>query len=1209
MVHRHFSFKCIVALIVFSVGAYAQVSGSLTGTVKDPSGLVISGATVKVFVSGGKEPVLSGTTNEVGLFHFSAVRPETYDVAIEAKGFAKAQIAKVRVSPLQEYSFGDIKLQIARTDQKVVVSVELMPAVQASSEISTIITAEQVQNLPVFGRQVSNLFATLPGVSTGSDTTSINGLRSSFSNLTLDGINIQDNFVRTNGLDYMPMRTTIDQIAEITASTSNEAASIGGGASQIILSSKAGSDIYHGTLYWYNQSKRLTANDYFNNMYDLEKPALNLNQVGGALGGHIFKDKLFFYTNVELYRDRKTFPTTRTVLTQDAKNGIFTYKDASGAIQKADLSSLRAFTMDPTIKAMMDQLPAPNSTGGDGYNTSGYRFNARSNQFRDQVIYRGDYYLSSQHAFSWTYNYINNPTDRPTCLPQNCENFYTTVPPVSNTLKNHVLSLSWRWAVSPRLTNELRGGFARANGSTDNSNSYPKQMVSGLLFNSPVNTFFEQGRQTNHYPVQNNASWIKGNHQIVFGFQYQLTNSAPFDDSGIIPTYTLGISSANDAIRLTTADLPGIKSSDLGSANTLYANLAGIISAGAQTFNVTSTTSGFVPGATQLRHLNYSTFAGYIQDNWKLIPNLTLNFGFRYEIWKPVDEEDSLYLASVLKNNDAKATLLDPNAVLNFIGKSVGRPFYRTDTNNLAPNIGFAWNAPGKSKLVVRGGYMLAYVNDSVLNTVWNNVGGASVNNMGLTSSPTLSNMTSLLTNPTTIPAPTYKVPRTLADNFAISRSSAAGLPDPNLITPVVHQWNLTIQRELKGMTFVARYLGNKGRDLLRAIDYNQVLYNANGFLDDFKRAQSNAALSEAAGIGFIGAYNSAIAGSQQLSVFPLLASGGKISSASSSYNSVYLRQGSIGEMASRYMLNGDNGSVNFYPNPNVQGANSVINSADSTFHSMQLEATKKLRGGLQFQFSYVLGKGLSNAAGDGQNNFEPLLDNAQPNLEKARTPFDIRHVLKANYYYELPFGKGKKWGNGRVLNHVIGGWAFTGIWNYQSGSPYSILSTLGTLNRSARSAYTNTASLQNTTAAQLSSLMSGIWKSPEDGTVYFLSPTLINSDGMGASQPGTGPFQGQAFFNPEPGTTGNLQRRMFSGPWRWSWDISLKKSYVFAERHAMDLHFDFFNWTNHTTFIIPPATAAGSYNPPFNINSPVFGQVSGANLPRIIQIGFNYKF
>jgi hypothetical protein len=1203
MVSKHFLFKCMVMLVVFTVGAYAQVSGSLTGAVKDPSGAVVPDATVKVFISGGNEPVLSGTTNEVGLFNFSAVRPETYDLAIEAKGFAKARIAGIRVAPLREYSVGDIKLQIAKTDQTVVISVDLVPTIPTSSEISTTITAEQVQNLPVLGRQVSNLFATLPGVSSGSNTTSVNGLRSSYTNLTLDGINIQDNFIRTNDLDYMPMRTTIDQVAEITASTSNETASIGGGASQIILSTKSGSNAYHGALYWYNRSNRLAANDYFNNRDGVEKPSLNLNQFGGALGGHLLKDKLFFYTNVELFRDRETSTQTRTVLTPDAKNGIFTYKDSAGVIQKVPLSSKRTFTLDPTTKALMDQLPAPNSTGGDGYNTSGYRFNARDNEFRDQVVYRGDYYKSSKQAFSWTYNYINNPTDRPDVTTS----FYTTVPKVSNTLKNHVLSLGWRWSVSPRLTNELRGGFARTKSSFDDSNSYPKLIAGGLLFSNPVNTFLQQGRQTNTYPIQNNANWIKGNHQIMFGFQYQRISTAPFNDAGIIPTYTLGISSANSAIALTSTDLPGIKSADLTRANSLYANLAGNISSGAQTFNVTSTTSGFVPGATQLRRLNYSTYAGYFQDNWKLRPNLTLNLGLRYEIWKPVDEENSLYLAPVFQNNDVKATLLDPNAVLDFYGKSVGRPFYKTDKNNLAPNVGFAWNVPGKSKIVVRGGYMLAYVNDNVITTVRNNVATSS----GLAFPNTITNQTALLSNPPAIPAPTYKVPRTLADNYAISKTSATGIPDPNLSTPMIHQWNLTLQREYKGLTFVARYLGNKGQDLLRAIDYNQVLYNANGFLADFKRAQSNAALSESAGKGFIGDYNSTIAGSQQLTVFPLLTSGGQISSAGSSYNSVYLRQGNIGEMANQYMVTGKNGSVNFYTNPNVQGANTVTNGGSSIYHAMQLETTKRMRGGSFFQFSYAFGKGLSNAAGDGNTNFEPLLDNANPSLEWARTPYDLRHVLKANYYYELPFGKGKKWGHSLILDKVIGGWAFTGIWNYQSGAPYSILSTWGTLNRDARSASTNTASLLNTTAAQLSSLTTGVWKSPADGTVYFLSPTLISSDGMGTSQPGDAPFQGQVFSNPGPGTVGNMQRRMFSGPWIWSWDISLKKSFVFYERHTLDFHFDFFNWMNHPTFYIPPSTA-GDYgsNSNYNINNSTFGQIdSMQSLPRVIQIGLYYKF
>src|SRR4029077_11417772 len=259
-------------------------------------------------------------------------------------------------------------------------------------------------------------------------------------------------------------------------------------------------------------------------------------------------------------------------------------------------------------------------------------------------------------------------------------------------------------------------------------------------------------------------------------------------------------------------------------------NLAGIVSTAAQTFNVTSTTSGFVPGATNLRRLTQSTWAGYVQDKWRVRPNLTLNLGVRYEYWTPVDERDSLFLAPRLQNNDVRASVLDPNAVLDFIGGSSGRPFYKADKNNFAPNVGFAWDPFKSGKTSVRGGYMIAFVNDNMITTIRNSV----TTRNGFSFANTQSNLTGLLSNPPVVAAPAYKVPRTLGDNYAISTTAATGMPDPNLVTPYVHQWNIGIQQEIKGTIVAARYIGNKGASLLRAIDYNQVLYNANGFLADF---------------------------------------------------------------------------------------------------------------------------------------------------------------------------------------------------------------------------------------------------------------------------------------------------------------------------------------------------------------------------------------
>ncbi len=1193
-------FVCLFAAMLAAAVLNAQVAGRLSGSVVDQTGASVPGATVNVFVPGGKEPVLSGTTNEAGLFSFIAVRPDTYDISIELKGFSKVMVRQVKVAPIQETGLGAIKLEVQSTVTSLEVAADANAVQLSNAEISATITANQVQNLPVLGRQVTNLLLTQAGVNLNGAVSSVNGLRSSFSNMTLDGINIQDNFIRSNDLDYPPMRTTIDQIAEITVSTSNAGASIGGGASQMVLSTKSGSNTFHGAAYWYNRNSDLAANNWFNNQAGVNRSFLDLNQVGASLGGHIIKDKLFFYVNPEFYRDKEQSSRLRTVLTDDAKAGILTYRDAAGNIFKKSLSSLRQYTTDPTIKAMIAQLPepTPGATGaGDGLNTAAYRFNARSNESRDQMVGKVDYYLNSKNSFTGTYNYINNPTDRP-----DQGTFYTTVPPVSNTIKDSLLAASWRWTASPTLTNEVRGGYMRSNSSFLDSNDYPNYILSAtnLLFSNPVNTFLNQGREVNTYSMQDNATWLKGKHEIAFGFQAQLLHANPFNDAGIVPTLTLGISAANTN-GLTSADLPGIRSGDLTTANNLYANLAGFVSTAAQTFNVTSSTSGFVPGATNLRQLTHSTWAGYVQDKWKVLSNLTLNLGMRYEYWTPLDEKNGLYLAPRLENNSAQASVMDPNAVLDFIGGSSGRPFYKADKNNFAPNLGFAWDPFKNGKTSIRGGYMIAYVNDNVVTTVRNSVTTSS----GLSFANTQSNLTALLSSNPTVAAPAYKVPRTLADNYAITTTSATGMPDPNLSTPYVHQWNIGIQQDVKGTLLSARYVGNRGSSLLRAIDYNQILYNANGFLADFLRAQNNAALAEKAGLGYVGSYNANVPGSVPLTVFPLLSNPGFTSST----NQTYLRQGQIGELANQYMVNKTNGSVQFYTNPNVQGANVLTNGGDSSYHALQLEVTRRTRKGLQGQFSYTFGKSLSNTSGDSQTDFEPLLDNANPGLERARTPYDIRHAFKANYSYELPFGKGKRWSGNAITNAVVGNWILSGIWSYQAGAPYSVLSGYGTLNRAARSTATNTVSVYGTTMSQLAPLMEGLFMTGNGP--YFVSPTVIGSDGRGAAQAGSAPFAGQLFFNPTAGNVGNLQRRMFTGPWQWSWDMAIKKSFKFRERHSVDLGAEFINFSNHPTFYVPPATA-GDYGSTtnFNVNNSTFGQISSMNYnPRIVQLTLYYRF
>lgn len=1185
-----------------SVGV-AQVTGSLSGSVVDQNQASVPNAAVKVFLAGGKEPVLTGTTNSAGRFVFGAVKADVYDVGVDATGFGPVTYREVRVTAGNETALPTIELKVRTVSEIVEVVAEVQGVQTENAQVSTTISAVQLANLPLLSRQVTSLFTTQPGVISNGANSVVNGLKSSFTNITLDGINVQDNFIRTNGTDFSPFRVTIDQIEEITITTSNATAQYGGGASQFILRTKSGTNQYHGSAYWYNRNNALSSSDWFSNRAGAGKPKLDLNQPGVAFGGpvalsphKVLHDKLFFYSNYEWFRDKSQSTQTRTVLTDSARNGIFTY-DAGGVRRTVDLRSLRGYTPDPTVAALIAQLPKPNAPGGDGLNTSGYVFNASANQSRRQFVYKTDYYLGSKHTITGSYNFVTAPTLRPDAT----SSFYSLEPNVRATNGNHTASFQWRWSVTPTLSNELHGGSARSGANFDVKDPYTKFLVGGLIFNNPSNTFLAQGRRSNAYPIQDNATWIRGNHQVLFGYQYQRLVITPFVDGGIVPTYTLGISTANTT-GLTVADLPGVGASALAIANNLYANLAGIISSGSQTFNATSLTSGFVPGATFLRQFNQHTHALYVQDNWKIRRNLTVNIGLRYELWTPIDEKNGLYLLPRVENNDARATLLNPNAVLDYAGGPSGRKFYRTDKNNFAPNVGFAWNPGNSSKTSVRGAYSISFANDNVVTSLRNNVGTAA----GLSFSNTIVNQTATLANAPTIAAPAFKVPRTFADNYAITTTSAAGLPDPNLGTPFVHQWNVSLEHDLHGVLISARYIGNKGSSLLRAIDYNQVLYNANGFLADFRRAQSNGQLALAATGTYNGSYNANIAGSQPLTVFPLLVNGGNLGNAA---NVNFLRTGQIGSMADSYMTGRNNGPVNFYTNPNLQGANSVTNSGRSNYNALQLEATKRTRNGLQTQFSYTYGKALANTTGDGQTNFEPLLDNANPALEYARSPSDIRQSFKANAYYELPFGTGKKWSSNSLVNNVIGNWSVSGIFNRQSGNPYSVLSGYGTLNRGARSTFTNTASVAGATMDQLRPLTSGIFTTSSN--IYFLSPMLLNTDGRGTAQTGASAFTGQVFYNPDAGTLGNLARRAFSGPWNQTFDISVIKTVRMGERGKLDLHFDFFNVFNHPTFYLPPSTAGDNGSSTnYTINNTTFGQITSTDAAaRQIQIGARLSF
>jgi carboxypeptidase family protein len=1178
----------LLCLLLGALAAQAQNTGRLTGTVLDQSGGTVPGAKV-VIVNLGTNAQFTAETNAEGAFAVSQLDSGTYSVRVTASGFRTAEVKGVKVDVGKEYSLPPVRLELGEVQETVTVTAGVNLVQTTNAETAGTLYTEQIKYLPLPDRNPLDLISLQAGAGTnGITTTVIDGTRTSFSNMTIDGINVQDNFIRTNDLDYTPALPFLSQVSEMTIVTQNSNASMGNGSSQVVLVTPSGTNAFHGEVFWQNRTNATAANDFFNNANGVERPFLLLNQGGGNFGGPIRRNKLFFYSYYETYRLKQQNPAAATVLQPDARNGIFTYRDSNRNIRQIDILRAANVQFDPQVRSILQRVPTTaNFSGvGDGLNTGGYLFNQRDNRTRDNTGVRMDYILSDRHTFSGTFAWNRDLVDRP-----DADLTFNKVPAVVNDNTSKLLSVGWRSTLSPSLTNELRGGFHLAPGDFNTSEDFSKPfLVDNFIFTNPVDTFRRQGRNTNTFDLLDNASWQRGTHVMRFGWQSQWIRVKYFDEGGTIPTYLIGISTANTRGLQTNQFPGGISASQLATANALLASLAGFVSDASQVFNVTSKTSGYVPGAPITRRLSLNGLSFYGTDQWRIRRNLTWNYGLRWEYMGRYDESNGLSLAPVIQNNNIVQTLLS-NAKLDFAGAKNGRPLYNKDLNNFAPNVGLAWDPWGDGKTAVRLGYSINYVNDEALQAPDNAVTA----NAGLSTGAAITNLTQTISGG--LPAlrtPIFQVPRTFLDQLADDPGAGGFAIDSHLVTPYVQQWNVSLQRELpKKMSLEVRYVGNKGTKLYRGFDYNQVDIRSNGFLDDFLRARSNGFLSLDRTGTFNPAFNAAIPGSQRLTVFPNLDFGGVLTN---STVRTLIQEGQAGQLAAIYFLNDLAGTVPLVPNPNIFVADLLANRSNSTYHALQVELNRRVAAGLFLNANYTWSKVLTDSPGTNQVRFDAYLDTASPKLERARADYDIPQAFKANFIYELPFGGTHHFTSSkRAFNKLLSGWIVSSIFQLQSGPPFSIVSGRGTLNRSGRSG-NNTANTP-LNAGQIKNLL-GVKR--QGDTIYFIDPGVIGGDGRAVGADGDVPFKGQVFFNPDPGKLGVLERRMFNSPAYFDWDFSVTKQTTIRENKKLELRVELFNLPNNVIFFVPDQ----------NINSADFGKITGTlNSPRFVQTVLRFIF
>jgi outer membrane receptor protein involved in Fe transport len=1180
-------------LLIASSFANAQVTGRVTGTVVDSSGAFVPKATVSLSLAGGKRPLLTTTTNNRGLFSLETVRAEVYDLAVEAPGFQPYKLQNVAVDPSRTVDLPAIKLAVAATATTVEVNARVESVQTTSTEISNTVTMDQIRRLPVGDRDPLAFIATQAGVASTQFSTNINGQRESFSTVTLDGVSIQDNYLRDNDLTFTPNLLLLDQVQEFTVTTALSSSAASGG-SQVSFVTPSGTNELRGVVYWQNRNNKFAANDFFSNSSGVALPRLNLNQGGASLGGPIRRDKLFFYVNYELYRLRNQTPENATILTASARAGVFSYIDTRGNFQQKNILNIVGATPDPVMLAQISQLPGPDKINnfrvGDSkpaqlLNTAGYDYLVRNNRDRDHVTGKLDYNLSTKNALAATYAYNRDFVDRPDTAVS-----FAPVPPAYNDDHVKFAALSWRWSPSATLTNEVRGGLNFAPADFGLTGTLPPYVVGGTDFSSPVaaTNFLPQGRNTRTRNLQDNANWSLGKHTVQFGYQYQGVRIRSYDYFGTVPTYNVGTGSANQNL-LGFSDLPRVGANDLNNANLLLASLAGLLDNDNAVYNITNRNSGFVPGAPWVRNFTYDNHAFYGEDRWRVLKRLTLTAGLRWDYYTPVNEVNSLELQPVVTNNNPVATLLS-NATLNFSGNSVGSPLYQKSLKNFAPNAGIAWDVFGNGKTSIRAGYSIHYVDDQMIEVA----DGFTNTNPGLQAFPANFDLSGTVSHAPSIAVPPFQVPLKFSDNYALDPSVYFTLMNPHLRTPYDQQYAFSIQQEVKGAVIEARFVGSHATELLRGFDVNQEDVRSNGFLADFLKAQQNGNLALATTGAYNPSYNPRITGSQPLPVFAQLSRGGVLTNPTVN---TYIQKGEVGELGYYYQVNALNGKLNFFPNPNALSSVYLNNFSNSHYDSLQLEIRHRFQNGLQYQANYVFSKWLSDAGGLDQLRFEPFLDINNTALEHARTPTDLTHQFKANYSYDFPLGEGHLLHLNHGWNRLISGWTTSGNLSWTSGNPFSILSELGTFLREDFS-LENMAST-SLTKPQLNDILQ--LRMTPNGP-YMVPASAIGPDGRGVAPAGQPAFTGQIVTNPTAGNVGTLQRRMFTGLPVFAMDAALFKETKLTEKTALELRMEALNVFNHAAFAV--------FSSDMMINSPQFGQITSmATVPRQMQFGLRLRF
>lgn len=694
---KFFLVLVVLALVGLPVLGQSISSGSLTGTVTDPTGAVVPGASVIVKNDAtGQE--FNAKTNDEGMFNIPSLGAGLYTATISVKGFKQAKVTAIKIDAGKPASFA-AALEVGSQDQTVTIvgSAELLQTQTAT--VGTTLTGRQITDIPTASRDALDLVLALPGTTTPGRprTSSVNGLPKGALNITLDGINVQDNLLKSSDGFFTYVRPRTDAIQEVTVSTSNPGAeSSAEGSVQIKFVTQSGGNEYHGGGYWYHRNPALNANYWFNNRDLAADPVTHkapqqrilLNQFGVKVGGPISvpkvfsgKDRAFFFVNYEEYRlPERSAQRVRNLPTEDAISGVYKFTTnlqpcavgqttgcynppalvtcSTGTTRTCAVNVLTmaagtpglVTTVDPTINALLKSMRSAaasvnavliNIASSPNIQQFGF-FNSGSTIRRFPTV-RLDANLGKNHhlenitnyqQFDGTADFLNG---RDPAFP----GFPNFGAQTSNRFSN---TSAWRWNITPNIVNEARFGMVGGT-SFFTAEITPAQFtnqgganlsMTNLGVSSATAGTAPERRNSPVQQFSDNLSWNHGNHTVNFGGSYTRVNLW-INDQTVVPTVNFGISSTltGDAAAFKAFESLNATVGQQGAAANFYSTLVGRISSLSRYAALNEISNKYSVQDQYVSRARQVEFGFYAQDTWRFRPNVTLTGGLRWEVQGP----------------------------------------------------------------------------------------------------------------------------------------------------------------------------------------------------------------------------------------------------------------------------------------------------------------------------------------------------------------------------------------------------------------------------------------------------------------------------------------------------------------------------------------------------------------------------------------------